>query len=384
MIPLRNLKRFFNKAMKQPGYAIRVAWRRCMADLAYWFGDGRASYPESLTIFLTHRCNLRCKMCGQWGEGGVTKHESPDLIRDEMNFTELIALINQVSAFRPNITLFGGEPFLYNGCIELIREIKARGMHCLVITNGFMVEELADSIIDSGLNELNVSLDGPRDLHDEIRGCPGLFDKIMAGLKKIARIRSAENLRKPLVNLQCTITKYNYLRLYDMIAVAEKAGADSLTFHNLIFLPEETLKEQAPYDKMLGASSAAWKGFVSAPEIDPEKLWQVMEKIKFYKGPLNIDLYPNFKREELIDYYGSPAYTPSKGSAACLSPWITAYIFPNGDMRPCLNSTYSYGNVRSQSFKGAWNGQAAIKFRRELKKAGSFPVCARCTELYRY
>lgn len=384
MLPLRNMDRFFHKALKQPLYAIRVARRRYAADLAYRFGNGLASYPESITIFLTYRCNLRCKMCGQWGESGVTKMEGLDFIHQEMNLIELTALINEVRAFKPNITLFGGEPFLHNGCIELINQIKARGMHCLVITNGYMVEELAERILESGLNELNVSLDGPADLHDEIRGCPGLFSKIMAGLKKLHRLKAAENIGKPLVNLQCTITKYNYCRLDEMLAVARDAGADSLTFHNLIFLDKTVLEKQAPYDKMLGASSSRWKGFLSEAGIDPEELWRVIEKIQSNKGALNVDFYPNFSHDELIDYYTNPNYVPRKDAARCLSPWIAAYIFPDGEMRPCLNSTYSYGNIKTRSFKRAWNSAEAVKFRQELKKTGIFPVCARCTELYRY
>jgi len=384
MFPARNFGRFFNKALKQPIYALKVGWKRLVAGLSYKFGDGRASYPESVTIFLTHRCNLRCKMCGQWGEGGVTRQERPELIREEMNQVELNALIDGMSDFKPNITLFGGEPFLHTRCLEVIERIKMRGMHCLVITNGFMVEELADKLVAIGLDELNVSLDGARDLHDQIRGCPGLFDKIMGGLKKIHSIKASRNLSKPLVNLQCTITKYNYKRLPEMLAVARDAGADSLTFHNLIFLDEGILAKQASYDIALGSSSAEWRGFLFSPGIDVDELWRIIKKIKMEKQEINVDFYPNFNYMELVEYYKHPDRSPAGQASRCMSPWVTAYIFPDGEMRPCLNSTYSYGNVKDKLFKGVWNSSMAVKFRSELKKAGAFPVCARCTELYRY
>ena len=186
------------------------------------------------------------------------------------------------------------------------------------------------------------------------------------------------------MNLQCTITKYNYRRLDEMLAVAREAGADSLTFHNLIFLDDSVLERQGAYDKLLGARSAGWKGFVFEPCLDAEELWRMMEKIRAIKGSLSVDFYPNFNHDELIDYYNNPAGAAGKDAARCLSPWIAAYIFPDGEMRPCLNSTYSYGNIKEKSFNGAWNSAEAIKFRQELKKCGTFPVCARCTELYRY
>ena len=71
---------------------------------------------------------------------------------------------------------------------------------------------------------------------------------------------------------------------------------------------------------------------------------------------------------------------PSK----CLSPWIVAYVFPDGDVRPCLNSTYSFGNIKNTKFSEIWNSVKAVEYRRALKKIGMMPVCRRCTELYRY
>ncbi len=28
-----------------------------------------------------------------------------------------------------------------------------------------------------------------------------------------------------------------------------------------------------------------------------------------------------------------------------ISPWLVAYVFPDGEVRPCLNCNYSYGNI---------------------------------------
>jgi MoaA/NifB/PqqE/SkfB family radical SAM enzyme len=124
MLPLRNAKRFLNKAITQPGYALKVAAKRFKAYRAYNFENGKSSYPEAITFFLTHRCNLHCQMCGQWGEGGVTKKQSSQYIREELSPEELTAAIDEASKFKPNITLFGGEPLLYQHCIEIIKYIK--------------------------------------------------------------------------------------------------------------------------------------------------------------------------------------------------------------------------------------------------------------------
>jgi MoaA/NifB/PqqE/SkfB family radical SAM enzyme len=384
MIPLRNFKRFISKAIRQPGYAFKIFLKRLKADLYYRFGDGRADMPEAVTLFLTHRCNLRCKMCGQWGEGGVTKSKSAGLVKEEMTLDRLVRLIDDIAPSNPGITLFGGEPLLHKGAIDLIRHIKSRGLHCLVITNGFLVQDLAQDIVSSGLDELNLSLDGNKELHDSIRGMPGLFDKIMAGLEKIHEIKIAKGLKKPFVNIQCTITKYNYRFLEQMLDVARSAHADSLTFHNLIFVNKSVLERQRKCDKELGSNSADWDGFEFEPEIDVELLSEKIDRIMGQKHGFGVDFFPNLSKEDLRVYYKDPSIVPLGYKSRCMSPWVVGYVFPDGEVRPCLNSSYTFGNIQDVPFKDIWNSDEAIKFRRTLKGHGIFPACARCTELYRY
>jgi MoaA/NifB/PqqE/SkfB family radical SAM enzyme len=350
----------------------------------YYFSKGFAPAPEALTFFLTHRCNLRCKMCGQWGENGATKLLSGEEINRELDIKDYKDLIDGLSGFKPAITLFGGEPLLYKNAPELIAYVNAKGIHCLMITNGSLVFETASKLVESGLDELNVSIDGNREMHDTIRGIPGIFDKIVDGLKKLAQIKKERGTKKPFINIQCTITKYNYKNLEEMLKVAAETGASSLTFHNLIFTPCELLEKQKTIDFELKASSDAWQGFNFAPEIDPEVLFKKINSILKNKYPFDIDFFPNFSRQGLIEYYRNPQYAPREYPARCMSPWLTAYIFPDGEVRPCLNSTFSFGNIRQTTFLEAWNSLEARKFRTFLRKNKVFPLCVRCTELYRY
>ncbi|MFA6384007.1 MAG: radical SAM protein [Candidatus Omnitrophota bacterium] len=382
MIPLRNFTRFFHKTLKQPVYALRVLCKRFMASFFYRSGSGYSGMPEAVTLFLTHRCNLRCKMCGQWGEGGVTKNEGGAILQQELNPSELRAVIDELARYKSNITLFGGEPLLYPGCVDLISYIKRKGLHCLMITNGSLLKAFAEGIVEAGLDELNLSLDGGQQLHDRIRGMDGLFVKIMDGIERVNHFKAVKGVRRPFINLQCTITKYNYRDLGQLTDVARSMKADSLTFHNLIFLSKDVLSRQSAIDAKLGCSSKDWEGFVFDPGIDPEELYEQIQGIKAGTYDFNVDFYPNFSREESGRYYRDMDYKP-KG-CHCLSPWIAAYIFPDGGVRPCLNSSYSFGNVKVERFSSLWNNEKAILYRRQLKGSGMFPVCVRCTELYRY
>lgn len=384
MIPLRNLRRVFCKTIRQPGYAFRVFKKRSSIYFYYRLGRGRSSYPEAITLFLTHMCNLHCKMCGQWGESGITKKRSAQHIKEQLSFTELKDIIDDVSRFKPNITLFGGEPLLHPHCIEVMKYIKEKKMHCLMITNGSLLDDVADRIVNAGLDELNVSLDGDGELHDEIRGMPGLFERIMKGLKRVDHIRKEKGKRRPFINLQCTITQYNYRHLEQLIDVANEAQADSLTFHNLIFLGKDIIKRQKEFDRLLDCSSLDWEGFIFEPGIEPEVLYEKIKEIMGGRYRFAVDFYPSFSLKGLKEYYRNPSYFPSEYAARCLSPWMVAYIFPDGQVRPCLNFDYSYGDVRKSKFSKLWNNDRAITFRRTLLENRIFPVCVRCTELYRY
>jgi MoaA/NifB/PqqE/SkfB family radical SAM enzyme len=289
-----------------------------------------------------------------------------------------------VRPFRPNITLFGGEPFLHPNIVEIIAHVKDIGLHCLVITNGTLLAQFAGELVDKGLDELNISIDGGRDLHDKIRGLPGIFDQVMGGIQKINDWKKQRSKSRPLINLQCTITQYNYERLDELIGVARRAQANSLTFHNLIFLSKNLIEKQKAFDQKFGCSSKDWEGFVFEAGIDPFKLYCKMKDILSKHYEFAVDFFPNFSQKGLAEYYGNSDYLPSEYAPRCISPWVCAYIFPEGEVRPCLNCSFSFGNVKRASFLNIWNSDKAIFYRKALRKEGIFPVCRRCTELYRY
>src|SRR5262249_46480220 len=125
--------------------------RRAVMD--HLEGAAPVPMPTFVQLRVTNLCNLRCKMCGQWGGtgvfrehegGGATEGEAErarirELIglRRQLALEAYVRLLDELASHRPIVSLFGGEPFLYPEIMPLVRAIKARGLVATVITNGW-------------------------------------------------------------------------------------------------------------------------------------------------------------------------------------------------------------------------------------------------------
>ena len=388
VLPRRNLPRAFKKALLQPGYASRVFLKRFRSFLTYLFGNGYSAPPETVSLFLTYRCNLRCPMCGQWGEGGSFRSFDRATLAQELTIDEIRDLMEGLSSFSPNITLFGGEPMLYPGWIEVIKMVKDHGMRCNIVTNGVLLRRYIDEVIDSRLDELVFSLDGPEEVHDAMRGLKGTFRKAVEGLERLREVKSKKGLKRPIVSISCTIYEINYNRLIDLVDVAESVGAESLTFHHLLFLSREACDEHNRiFEPRFGNRCNDWYGFARdrLPEIDVDRLLEEIRRIKERSSPVKVSFYPNFIDEEIRRYYTGWDFIPTTYPNRCKGLWMTAYIFPDGSVRPYHSMEFIAGNIRQARFTKIWNNERYREYRRFVKKIKRFPVCSKgCTEFYRY
>lgn len=387
MIPLRNIRRAIKKALSQPRYGWQAFKRRFLSYLTYKLFSGYSAYPETISLFLTYRCNLRCKMCGQWGMVGSSRDYPPEMLRTQLSSEEIEALLDDVKSFGPNITLFGGEPLIYTEWPKVVRMVKERGMRCNIITNGVLLKDNAERMIELGVDEIIFSLDGPREIHDNMRDSPGTFDRAYEGFRRLKEIKSSKDKKNPLVNISSTVFEINYERLDEVVRIAEEMDATSITFHHLIFVGRDTYAEHNRiFQECFSCISPDWGGFMrdDLPRIDPEILLRKIKEIKNMRSKVSISFYPNYTDEEVRNYYSSFDFVPSSYKNRCLSPWMVAYIFPDGSVRPCQSLNFSAGNIREASFREIWNSERYRNFRRVVKDKKAFPVCVRCTEFYRF
>ena len=121
----------------------------------------------------TTRCNLNCLHCGS-----DCRKESahPDMPLEDF-LTALDTIPSPAKHFIVAIT--GGEPLLRKDLEQAGREIRKRGMRWGMVSNGHLyTEERQNSLLESGMGSLTISLDGLEESHNWLRNTIHSFPKL--------------------------------------------------------------------------------------------------------------------------------------------------------------------------------------------------------------
>lgn len=118
--------------------------------------DGIGRTIDYIRISVTDRCNLRCVYC--MPEEGVESIPHERILR----FQEILRICRILAGSGIHkIKLTGGEPLVRKGIAELVADLKKiDGIDSVTITtNGVLLEELYDQLVDAGIDAVTVSLD---------------------------------------------------------------------------------------------------------------------------------------------------------------------------------------------------------------------------------
>jgi radical SAM protein with 4Fe4S-binding SPASM domain len=315
------------------------------------FFAGWSPFPLGVVLTLTGRCNLNCDMCLQVEErqGGM-----PELALDELK--GVVDDLARSFRFKPFVHLTGGEPLLRRDLLSLLAYIKERGFSCSLTTNGLLLQGHAQSLVRLGLDRLHVSLDGPAEIHDAVRGIPGAFDRTIEGIKALVAARTGLGVSCPAVTINTVISETNLPQLEAMILIAKNAGADGLSFQHLMF------------------SSCVNQ------DLMPQDVDHLLSEIPGLKrkakaAGLPLTFYPHMSEKTLRVYYtGSEDALKRR----CIFPWYVVRVDTLGNISPCWIFVADNIKTKQASFREVWNSRRYREFRRELAKRGVFADCGRC------
>ena len=168
-----------------------------------------------LIFYVTAACDSRCRMCFNWAyEKRLGKEK-------ELSINEIDAFSSKLGSLA-YVTLGGGEPFLRQDLAEICK-IFLRNNDVMVLsipTNALHPEKIRN-LVEEVFSEnrcvilrISLSLDGVGAEHDEIRGVPGNFEKLLESYSVLANLREKNPNLEILVNT--TFSKFNQEKMSEI------------------------------------------------------------------------------------------------------------------------------------------------------------------------
>src|SRR5690606_36818481 len=92
------------------------------------------------------------------------------------------------------------EPLIFPHVIESLYYAKEKNRYTSITTNALTLKQKAQEICRAGLNDIFISLDGPEEIHNQIRGHKSSFQKAVEGIEEIFN-----NSVPPEISVSCVI-----------------------------------------------------------------------------------------------------------------------------------------------------------------------------------
>lgn len=335
--------------------------RRYFEAVAAERADTAEQPPVCLYLEVTNRCNLLCETCPRTFED----LEPPADMSWEL-FTRIVDQVPNVA----RVVLHGvGEPMLVKALPRMIRYLKDRGTYVLFNTNGTLLNpKKFQEIIDTGLDELRVSLDAAdRKSYAAIRG-KDFFNRIVRDVGRFTAYQQQMGVTAPRVSLWLTGLKETVEQLPDFVRLAAAMGVQEVHLQRLVFdeagfgkaRPEFSLFEQTQAEEQAAIEAAQAIGATLGVTLDASGATE-----------------PGLSLKRSAD---------DKPWATCRRPWSLMYFTAHGRALPCCIApfsargyeNYTLGDATQQTLREIWNSPAYRGFRTSL--LGEIPPapCQNC------
>ncbi|HVF55881.1 MAG TPA: GDL motif peptide-associated radical SAM/SPASM maturase [Pyrinomonadaceae bacterium] len=314
--------------------------------------DRIALIPVHAVWEITLACDLKCQHCGS--RAGKRRPE-------ELSTEECFDLIRQLARMGTReVTLIGGEAYLRKDWLEIIREIRARGMDCTLQSGGLHLnEERIRLAAGAGLQGAGVSIDGLREVHDQLRGVKGSFDAAFRALRLLG-----EHGLVTSVNTQITSLVIPQLR--ELMNLFIEAGARNWQIQLTVAMgraadhPELLLQPYELLEFMPLLAELFQEG------VDRGLLIQPGNNIGYF-GPY--EALWRGSGEESVHWTGCNAGQNSLGIEA------------DGTIKGCPSlptSPYAGGNIRDLNLSDIWWQTDALGFARSRTSQDLWGFCGSC------
>lgn len=270
---------------------------------------------KAMCLHVSHDCNLRCKYCfAQTGDfGGDRMLMSPETGKRAMDY--LIA--HSANRVNLEVDFFGGEPLMaWDTVMETVKYARSiekqhnKNFRFTITTNGILLDDEKIDFINREMSNCVLSLDGRKEINDNIRPCingSGSYDIILPKFKKLVDGRGDKDYY-----VRGTFTKYNLDFAEDVLHI-NSLGFKQLSVEPVVAdpsLPYAITEEDLP--KIFS---------------EYDRLEKIMEEQKL-SGGKKFNFF-----HFMIDLDQGPCVIKRLRGCGCGNEYIA--VTPDGDIYPC-------------------------------------------------
>ena len=319
-------------------------------------GPLSVSLPTELQVEVTSRCNLKCSAC-------LITHQTlaPDADLTLADWHHIVRDLPRLArvAFQLN-----GEPLLCHDVFAMIADAVARGAHTVMNTNGTLLDEKrCAQVLESGLHELRVSLDGVRAETVQQMAGADILEIVKKRLRTMVAARGQATL--PRISLWMVATRLNIGELPDLVRLAAELGVDEVYTQRLVLTGH-------------GVATRAH----SLHGRDGALLQEIVARAEAVAAETGVTLRASGRQPILRSFAASEDPQPQRG---CWRPWRSAVVTASQRVLPCCIASFvapypelELGNLRTQSWSEIWNGDPYQRLRRGLLGGTPNPECRDC------
>jgi radical SAM protein with 4Fe4S-binding SPASM domain len=312
---------------------------------------------------------LRCKHCYE--------NAGPKPAPDELTTEEAKHAIDEfVNAGVVALAFSGGEPLVRKDFFEIARYAAEKELYVSVASNGTLItKEVARKMKESGVQYVEISLDGFEKTHDEFRGIQGAWKRTVEGIKNCVEAGLD-------TCVATTVTHYNLKEIPKLLEFAEKE-LHANRFIAFNFIPVGKGKEIVDQD-LTPQEREELLDFLYSKLVDENRKIDTLStapqyavtSYKFAFGPV---VATHFTNRAAIEMLKGRTKSLTEFIGGCGAGRLYCGMEPNGDIEPCVFIPIKVGNIREQSLTSIWRESSVLK---QIRNRDLFKGCGECEYKY--
>jgi len=350
---------------------IRVVGGDCRAIVSREIGFYRVR-PKIATLFLTYRCDSRCKTCSRW------QLPQEQLAEWELDYDGWAIIIDKLAAAGIRVVeVFGGNVLLRKELLlQVLAGLHEKGMSIHLPTNQIGLDDEVAEAMARYVDTVYVSTDGLPEQQNEIRGLDDASRNVVQAITRLTRAREKQGSCARPVRLvcNCTVSRFNADILEELADYALLMGFDEIHYEYAgEFLPEAVARTRLD-------------GVVPDPHyirreqtilVDQDAAAGVKEAIrtikkKFKDRPLRVATINIDTRSEESLWSGRIPHRK------CYVMRNEVTVDPAGQIVLCpFITNVGLGDLVADAFDAIWDN-ARHRRLRDQHDRGGMPMCATC------